>query len=160
VQLDLYPMALSTALQTNDRVVLLIGLQDLDFHSMRPWDPGGNWGGPLASFRNDAVATFLLEEGNCTANGVDASDMEGDYDEWLAYVSNDPVDATSLTWADLAEVFRVRFRVERPDGTDDSNYGSVVVFSAGWADEGNGVPAGQELVCTGMIAFSIPFRPA
>jgi len=160
VQVDLYPMALTGTVMTSDQIVLLIGLDNLNFHSMNPWDPGGNWGGPLASVRNDAVANFLLEEGNCNANGVDASDMEGWYDDWLAYASVDRVDGTGLTWADLARVFRIRFRVERPAGTGDSEYGSVTVFSAGWADDGDGVAEGEELICTGMVAFSIPFRGA
>jgi hypothetical protein len=158
VQVDLYPMALATALQQNDRIVLLIGLQNLDFRLMQQWDPAGNWGGPYTAVRNDAIATYLRQGDNCTANGIEASDITGM--EWLGFASPGNVTAMGLTWEDLADVFRIRFRVARPAETDDFDYGSVVVFSAGWLEsDGDGIPEDDELVCTGMVAFSVPFRP-
>jgi hypothetical protein len=159
VQLDLYPVALSLG-NAGSRVVILIGLEQLDYHSRSQFDLVGNWGGPMGSTQNDTAEGVLLTAGECTAYGVDAADMAASYDEWYAFVSNDTVDTTGITWSELADVFRLRIRVQREAGTDDDSFGNVVVFSAWWMDDGNGVAEAGELVCNSMMASSIPFRPA
>jgi hypothetical protein len=159
VQLDLYPVALSLG-NAGSRVVILIGLEQLDYHSRSQFDLTGNWGGPMGSGQDDTAEAVLLTAGNCTAYGVDAADMAGDYDEWYAFVSGSTVDTTGITWAELADVFRLRIRVQREAGTDDDSFGNVVVFSAWWMDDGDGVAEAGEFVCNSMVASSIPFRPA
>lgn len=158
VQLDLYPVALSTG--TASRVVILIGLDQLNYHSRSLFDLAGNWGGPAASTQNDTAEGLLLTAGTCAANGVDAADMATFYDDWYAFVANDVVDTTGLTWADLADVYRLRIRVEREAGTTDDSLGSVVVFAGFWVDDGDGVVEAGEMLCNSMVATSIPFRPA
>lgn len=159
VQLDLYPVALSLG-NAGSRVVILIGLEQLDYHSRSQFDLAGNWGGPMGSGQDNTAEAVLLTAGNCTAYGVDAADMASDYDEWYAFVSGNTVDTTGITWSDLADVFRLRIRVQREAGTADDSFGNVVVFSAWWMDDGDGVAEAGEFVCNSMVASSIPFRPA
>ncbi len=159
VQMDLYPVALSLG-NAGQRVVILIGLEQLDYHSRSQFDLAGNWGGPMGSTLDSTAETVLLSGGVCMANGIDAADMGASYDEWFAFVSNSTVDTTGITWANLAEVFRLRIRVQREAGTDDDSLGNVVVFSAWWMDDGNGIVEAGEIVCNSMVATSIPFRPA
>jgi len=159
VQLDLYPVALSL-LNAGSRVVILIGLEQLNYHSRSSFDLAGNWGGPMGSGQDDTAEAVLLTAGECSAYGVDAADMAASYDEWYAFVSSNTVDTTGITWAELADVFRLRIRVEREAGTTDDSFGNVVVFSAWWQDDGDGVAESGEFVCNSMVATSIPFRPA
>jgi hypothetical protein len=157
VQLDLYPASLATGIAS--QVVILIGLDQLNYHSRSSFDLAGNWGGPMASSQNNTMRDLLRTVGNCQSNGIDAGNVTG-FDEWYAFVSNDVVDTTGLTWADLANVFRLRIRVEREAGTTDDSFGSVMVFAGFWADDGDSVAETGEAFCNSMVAFSIPFRSA
>lgn len=143
---------------SDGKVALLIGLLDLDFRGISNFDKKGAWGGPYTVSNNNSLRNRMLTPGVCGGLGFDAADITG-MDEWRAYATNDNVDSTGLTAADLNKKFRVVLSVDRAAGTDDGTAGTVILISAFWQDgNGNNVWDASELVvCTGMVASSVSF---
>ena len=145
----------SSGTDTTTRVVLLIGLTDLDFGTVSLFDKKGNFGGPFARVSDNAARDVMLTAGQCTVSGVDASDVSF-IDEWRAFRTIAVVDSSTNL---LSKVFKVTFDVDRAAGTSNSSFGSYAVFSAGWADDGDGVPETGEFICTSITSGSVAFQP-
>lgn len=160
VKVNLFPVATSIGVEAY--VVILVGLDDLDLDSVSDFDMLGNWGGPYTSSQLVPLETLMLTNGECRepSSGVDAQDFAAGYPDWYAIRSNNLIDASGLTAADLERAMRVNIKVERPAGTASNGYGSMVIFTGGWGDlDTDGVPDSGEVVCTGMLTMTIPFRP-
>ena len=145
----------SSGTDTTTRVVLLIGLTDLDFGTVSLFDKKGNFGGPFARVSDNAARDVMLTAGQCTVSGVDASDVSF-IDEWRAFRTIAVVDSSTNL---LSKVFKVTFDVDRAASTSNSSFGSYVVFSAGWSDDGDGVPETGEFICTSITSGSVAFQP-
>jgi len=146
----------SSGTDTTTRVVLLIGLTDLDFGTVSLFDKKGNFGGPFARVSDNAARDVMLTAGQCTVSGVAASDIAGAFDEWRAFRTIAVVDSSTNL---LSKVFKVTFDVDRAASTSNSSFGSYVVFSAGWSDDGDGVPETGEFICTSITSGSVAFQP-
>ena len=156
-KIDLYRQS-----DTNDAtayVVLLVGLQDLDFVSFSAFDQMGNFGGPYAAMSHTALRDYLLADDHCAANGISATDVDAaSFDEWIAFRT--PVEVDS-SMGGFSQRFRQKLNVKREAGTDDASFGSIVVFAAAWNDDGDGVveSPSDSYVCTSMYMSGVPFKP-
>jgi hypothetical protein len=158
VRFELKPYA-AGALQTSDKVFVLIGSNNADRKGKVMFDTLANWGGPYEGKLTAGFTNALLRPGACTAYGISASDFESDFDTWEAWHTRVEIDGTGLTPADFSSLLRATLTVERPPGTANGESAEFVVFSGGWndANDSNTYNAGEDLVCTGVVIFSIPF---
>jgi hypothetical protein len=158
VRFELKPYA-AGALQTSDKVFLLVGTNNAERKGKVSFDALGNWGGPYEGKQTVGLANALLQPGACTAYGIDASDFESAFDTWEAWHTTVNIDATSLTAADFSSLLRATLTIQRPAGTVSGQQADLVVFSGGWndANDSNTYNAGEEVVCTAAVIFSIPF---
>ena len=155
IAVKLFPS--SSGSNSVSRVVLLIGLQDLDFGTVSQFDTKGNFGGPFARESDDALRDLMLSPGVCAPSGIDADTVEGSFERWKAYRTTNAVDSSV---AGLNKVFKVTFEVDREGGTDSTSFGSYIVFSAAWGDsDTDGVPDSGEVICTGVMNGSVAFQP-
>jgi hypothetical protein len=155
IKLTFTPMGLDWA--ADHKVVVLVGLNRLDFRGISDFDIKGLWGGPFTVSNNTALRDHLLTPGVCTSFGIDVSDVTGM--TWRAYATNDVVPATGLTAAELLIKARLNVQVDRSPGTPNGEAGHFLVLSGWWADAGNdGVySAGEAAVCTGAVLASVSF---
>jgi hypothetical protein len=155
VKIDLFRQS-----QINDStnyVFLLIGLNDLDYGSTTQFDLKGNWGGPLATTLDNGLESFLLADDNCAALGVSATDINAaSFDEWVAIRTQVKVNSSNNGFF---KSMREKITVSRETGTNDNNYGQMVVFSgvtgvtSGWTSGLLG-----NTTCTSMFITGIPFK--
>ena len=146
----------STSTDSTTRVVLLIGLTDLDIGTVSQFDKKANFGGPLARVSDNPARDVMLGAGECVTSGVDASTIAASFDDWRAYRTVAEVNSAA---AALNTPFTVSFNVDRAVGTANGGYGSYVVFSAAWIDDGDGVPESGEFICTSVVGGSVAFQP-
>lgn len=146
----------ASSLDTSWRVVLLIGLNNLDPGSVSKFDKTGNFGGPFAKVTDNDARDILLTGTECTVYGIDAADLVGSFAEWRAYRTIGAVDSSA---AAVTKQFKVTLKVDRAAGTPNDGYGDYVIFSGAWNDDGDGVPEAGEFICTGMMGGSIAFTP-
>lgn len=154
INLKLYPS--SSASNSTWRVVLLVGMVNLDPASASMFDKKGNFGGPFARVTDNAARDVLLTGTQCTVYGVSASDLVGSFPEWRAYRTIDVVDSAA---AAITKAFKVTINADRAAGTTNDSFGGYVVFSAAWNDDGDGTPEAGEFFCTGMMGGSVAFGP-
>ena len=154
VRLDLHRVSLAEG-NTDGYTFLLIGWEedDLQLDGTREFDQQGNFGGPFARVKDNALRDILLTAGNCTANGIDASDITG-MTKWRAYRTVTTMDSTS---GQPDDPFKITVRFTRLFA-DDGQRGDFVIFSGTWADwvggAPNGIPEAAEMVCAGLVFSS------
>jgi hypothetical protein len=163
VRIEAFPVSTNTADTQVGYYFLLIGYDNIDWQGSSQIDADANWGGPYNKGNNIALVNFLLTDGTCTANGVDAQDMESSFDNWRVVVSDTEFGADGPSAAQLGWRNRTQLYFNGPGGVGDGDRGDVVVFSGMW-DDGlfesqvqDGDPEAGEAVCTGMISFSVPY---
>ena len=161
-KLELYPVSMAEIESFDARVVLLIGVDEIEFDKVSAFDNTANWGGPFPFQRLASLRDILLTEGNCSFSGIDAFDMKDSYDEWRAYVTLAEIDLEGgATAAELEKLMKVNLSLQAPTDAAAGGRGNVVVFSAAWDDDVigvlPGVPEAGEALCTGMVTFSIPY---
>lgn len=132
---------------------LLIGWEDgdLKLDGTRTWDNLGNYGGPFNKLKDNTLRDALLVPGNCTANGIDASEITG-MTKWRAYRTTVTVNTYSGTADDP---FKIDVRFTRLFN-DNGDRGDFVIFSGAWTDwiEPYGTPQAGEFACSGMVFSS------
>jgi len=157
-KIDLY--RISTTNDSTSYVVMMVGLQDLDFVSFSSFDLKGNFGGPLAITAHSALLTYMRADDHCSANGISATDVDAaSFEEWALRRTTVEVDSSS---GGFSQRFRIKLNVKRELGNDDDARGSIVVFSAAWDDfvgPMDGIVDDGEVECTSVYMASIPFKP-
>jgi len=164
VRVETFPVSMSTTDTQQGYFFLLIGYDNIDWQGSSQVDADGNWGGPYNKGNNNALRNLLLTDGMCNANGVDAQDMESSFSDWRVVVSSTEFGPEGATAGQLGLRNRVQLYFNGPAGVGDGGRGDVVVFSGVWDDDlfnsgpgETGVPTGEEIACTGMISFSVPY---
>ena len=158
IRFELKPYA-AGATMSSDKVFMLIGSNLADRKGKVRFDTLANWGGPYEGKLTVGLTNALLQPGACSAYGIDASDFEGDFDTWEAWHTTVEIDGTGLAAADFSLILRAVLTIQRPAGTASGEQADFVVFSGGWndANDSNTYNAGEQLVCTAAVVFSIPF---
>lgn len=164
VRTEAYPLGMNTTDTNVGYYFLLIGYDDIDWQGSSQIDADGNWGGPYNKGNNNALVNLMLTDGVCNANGVDAEDMASSFDAWRVVVSNTEFGPEGASAAQLGERNRTQLYFNAPVGVGDGDRGDIVIFSGVWDDDlfnsgpgQTGVPAAEEVACTGMISFSVPY---
>lgn len=155
IQVDLFPLSSDDV--NTAYAFILVGLSDLTSPDNTRWDLLGNFGGPIDARRMASLKTKLLADDNCSANGVSATDIAGNYPTWIAIRSDDPIDSSA---GSLGDALRIKVEVERPGGTDDDSFGSFVIFSGAWVDVDADVDptTGDAFECTGLVMSTVAFE--
>lgn len=159
IRFNLRPFSTNT--HTTTKPFLLIGSIDADRVGDVRFDVQGNWGGPYLGKNTVGLANELLQPGACVSYGLDASELEADFDLWEAWHTQVTIDSSSLGLAGINQTLRAILRVERPAGTANGDVAELVVFSGAWNDTNNSntYNAGEQISCTAAVFFTIPFVP-
>jgi hypothetical protein len=163
VRTEAYPVGMSSTDTQPGFYFLLIGYDGIDWQGSSQVDADGNWGGPYNKGNNNALRNFLLVDGNCSSNGIDAQDMASSFSNWRVVMSLSEFGPEADTAAQLGLRNRTQLYFNAPGGVGDGDRGDVVIFSGVWDDGllesqvADGVPEAGEIACTGMISFSVPY---
>jgi hypothetical protein len=117
VKLSLFPLSTNAFDTQVGRVVLLVGIDDIEFAYASNFDLTGNWGGPVGQTTGGALRTLMRSGGVCSARGVDASAVTGF--TWRAILSTADIGADPPTAAQLDDVLRVNLGFRAPAGVGD-----------------------------------------
>lgn len=157
VNLNLYPLSMSSAETQPGRVVLLVGTHDIAYDRTSRFDLSGNWGGPTGRASSVALRDLIRGGGVCQANGVDAQEIDGFTRRATIGAADLGVDGP--TAQQLDDVLRVKLYFKSPANAADMR-GNVIIFTGIWDDgltTADGIPQAGETACSGLISFSIPY---
>ena len=161
VRVETFPVSMSTTDTQSGYFFLLIGYDTIDWQGSSQVDADGNWGGPYNKGNNNALKNLLLTDGMCNASGIDAQDMAASFADWRVVVSLTEFGPEGATAGQLGLRNRVQLYFNGPGGVGDGDRGDVVVFSGVWDDglfaAADGIPTGDEIACTSMVSFSVPY---